>query len=186
MIATEFMEQPKRRRRWHHKKILIPLMALVAAVGLLVWIVHGLNSPAEGSISQTPPNQAQKTDPYAQPGTFNSKYMTFQYPAHFKTVPTKLTGDILETVEYDSTDQSATHIDVEIYKGSTSSDSGVIYRRQHPELYKENDSQQWIEFTKLDGSEDTFFIQHGELETTVSATAPNANLSGEALYVASS
>lgn len=177
-------DRPRRRRHW--KKILIPLLALVLAVGLLIWIIHGLNAPAEGSISQTPPSQAQKADPYAQPGTFNGKYLSFQYPAHFKLINTKITGSYLETVGYSSTDQSGREINVGVYQGSVASDSGVVYRRQHPELYKETDSQLGLEFVKLDGTEDTFFLQHDGLIATVSATAPNANLNGEAYYVASS
>lgn len=175
---------PVHRRHW--KRILIPVIVLAAIAGVLFLIIHAMSSPAVGSLTQTPPNQqAYKPDPYASSGIYNGQYISFTYPAHFKKVPSKLTGDVLETVEYVSTDQSARHIDVGVYRGDVSSDSGVTYRRQHPELYKETSSQQWIEFTRLDGTEDTFFIQHNGLEATVSATAPNANLSGEALFVAS-
>ncbi len=181
---VKYSLMPKHRR--HLKRIIIPAVIILVIAGVLAVIVHNLNAPAEGTLSQTPPNQqAYKPAPYSSPGTYNGKYISFVYPAHFKPVPGKLTGDTLETVEYTSTDNSARHIDVAVDKGSVDADSGVVYRRQHPELYKQSSSQQWLEFTRVDGTEDTFFIQHGEYEATVSATAPNANLNGEALYVAS-
>lgn len=158
----------------------------MVVIGVIVITLHGLNAPAEGTISQTPPSQGQTSDPYVSPGNFNSKYLTFQYPAHFKLTPTRLTGATLETVEYTSSDQSERHIDVAIFKGNVSDDSAVSYRRQHPELYKETTSRSWIEFSRLDGTEDSFFLQHNDLEATVSASAPFANLNGEALFVVSS
>ncbi|MGH7156807.1 MAG: hypothetical protein ACREGG_01695 [Candidatus Saccharimonadales bacterium] len=175
-----------RHKFGRRKKIIFALIPILIAIGVIVLLIHTLNAPAEGTVSQTPPSQAQKTDPYAQSGNYNSKYLTFQYPAHFKLTPTKLTGATLETVEYTSTDQSERHIDVAIFNGNVSSDSGVSYRRQHPELYKETDSRLWTEFSRIDGTEDTFFLQHNDLEATVSATAPFANLNGEALFVVSS
>jgi len=176
--------QARHQRRW--KKILIPLITLVILIVLIVLFIRNLSSPAVGTLSQTPPSQAEKTDPYAKPGNFNSKYLTFQYPAHFKSVPVKITGDYLEITAYSSTDNTSKQINVGVYKGSLSNDSGISYHQQHPELYKEDTSRVGIEFIKLDGTENTFFLAHNGLIAAVSATAAYANLNGEAYYVASS
>jgi hypothetical protein len=178
------INQPRHRRR--RQKIIIPAIILIILIGLVGLTIHSLSSPAVGSIAQGPASQAEKIDPYAKSGHYIGKYISFSYPAHFKSYPSKLTGDILETVSYSSTDQTSKQINLGVYKGSLSGDSGITYRQQHPELYKQNTSRLGIEFTKLDGTEDTFFIQHKDLVASVSATAPYANLYGEAEYVASS
>lgn len=153
---------------------------------MIVMIVKNLNAPAEGNIEQTPPSQAEKLDPYAQSGTYKGKYISFNYPPHYKSVPTKLTGSYLEVVSYHTVDVSGKQINIGVAPGNIASDSGVSYRRQHKELYKEDDSRLGVEFSKIDGTEDTFFIEHNGQLATVSATAPYNDQSGDALFVASS
>jgi hypothetical protein len=167
-------------------RVFIPLLLLVIAVAVVVIAVKNMSSPAQGSITQTPPNQAETIDPYAQSGTYKGKYITFNYPAHYKAVPAKLTGSYLEVADYHTTDSSAKQINVGVSRGSIDGDSGTVFRRQHKELYKENDSRFGVEFTRIDGTEDTFFMEHNGLLTTVSATSPYGGLNGEALFVASS
>ncbi|HXY18003.1 MAG TPA: hypothetical protein VEH48_01105 [Candidatus Nitrosopolaris sp.] len=167
-------------------KYAIPGVILLVIVGLIVLVVRSLSAPAVGSVSQTPPSQSQPTVPYNQPGTYKGQYVSFSYPAHYRPTPTGLSGSYLETVVYSSTDQSQKKIDVGISKGSPSTDGSVIYRQQHPELYRENTSAIWLEFIKLDGTEDTFFLQHGNLEASVSVSSPYGDLGSDALYVASS
>lgn len=174
------------RLAWLKKpRVAVPLLVVILLVAVLVLAVHNMNSPAQGSISEAPASQQEKTDPYANPGTYHGKYISFTYPAHYKKVPSKITGNYLETVDYHTTDDSAKQISVGVYRGSMADDSGVLYRRNHKELYRENDSQIGVEFIKNDGTEDTFFIEHDSLFATVSATAPYGGLIGEALIVAS-
>jgi hypothetical protein len=167
-------------------KVFIPLVVGLFLISLVILAIKNLNTPAVGSVSQTPPTQAAKTDPYSSSGSFSGKYVSFQYPAHYKTVPTKLSGGYLEVVEYHTTDISGKQINIGVSPGSVSDNSGVIFRRQHKELYQENDSRGWVEFTKLDGTEETFFISHNSLLASVSLTAPYKDQSGDALFVASS
>jgi hypothetical protein len=167
-------------------RVAIPSLIILVVIGVIVMVVRNMNAPAQGSINETPASQAEKTTPYAQPGTYNGKYISFGYPAHFKKVPSAKTGNYLEVVGYHSTDTSAKQISIGVYPGSLTNDSGVIYRRGHRQLYRENDSRLGLEFIKLDGTEDTFFIEHAGLIATVSAAAPYGGLNGEALFVASS
>ena len=166
-------------------KVVLAIVLIIMAMGGIV-IAKNLSAPAQGSVAQTPPSQAETIQPYGQPGAFRGKYVAFNFPAHFKPVPTKLSGNYLEVADYHATDESAKQINVGVTPGDINADSGVVYRRQHKELYRETDSKLGVEFTKLDGTEDTFFMGHGGLLASVAATAPYGGLAGEALYVASS
>ena len=162
------------------------LLLIFALLAAAIAIIKNLTAPAVGSISQTPPAQTQPSDPFAQPGTYTGKYISFKYPPHFKKIPSKITGSILEVADYHSLDLTGKQISVGVYRGSIASSSDIQYRRQNSGIYKENDSQKWVEFTKADGTEDTFFLEHSGLLASVSATAPNGGLGNEALFVASS
>jgi hypothetical protein len=147
--------------------------------------IRNLKAPAVGSIDQTPPSKAEATDPYAQPGTFNGKYVSFKYPAHFKAVPSKLSGSYLEVASFHGVDTTGKQINVGVLHGSFNTESAISFRRQHKELYKENTSNLGLEFTRIDGTEDTFFLEHNGLLASVSATAPYNNQAGDAIFVAS-
>jgi hypothetical protein len=138
-----------------------------------------------GTLSQAPQSQAQKVVPYSQPGTYKGKYISFTYPAHYRATASKLTGNYLEIANYTSTDQNFQSISVGVYRGLLSTDGSVNYRQQHPELYSHTTSKLGIEFVKLDGTEDTFFLQHNDLLVTVSVTSTYKNLGTDALFVAS-
>jgi hypothetical protein len=112
--------------------------------------------------------------------------VSFKYPAHYKKVPSKITGSTLEVVSYHSTDSSAKQINVAVYPGNLSGDSSINFRRQNKGVYIESDSQKWIEFTKKDSTEDTFFIENDGKIVTVAFTSPYSDQSGDGIYVASS
>jgi hypothetical protein len=176
----------KRLSLFKRPRVVIPLLFIALVAGLAYLIIKNMSAPADGSIEQTPPAKAEVVDPYAQPGTYKGKYITFRYPAHFKTVPSKLSGSYLEVASYSSIDISGKQISVGVSRGSFDTESSIIYRRQHKNLYRENSSNLGLEFTKLDGTEDTFFLEHGGLIASVSATAPYNNQAGDAVFVASS
>lgn len=167
-------------------KVYVPVVIILAAAAVLIVVIRNMTAPAIGSIDQMPSAQAEKTDPYAQPGTYHGKYIAFRYPAHYKAVPSKLTGSSLEVVDYHATDTTGKQISVSVYRDSLANDSNISFRRQHKDLYIENDTQKWIEFTKKDSTEDSFFFEHSGLVASVSATAPYANQAGDGLFAASS
>lgn len=166
-------------------KVFGPLLIITLLIIGAALIIKNLNAPAVGSVNQTPPAQSVPTDPYAQPGTYNGKYVSFKYPPHFKQISSTLNGSALEIVNYHSTDLAGKQISIGVYRSNIASSGDVQYRREHPELYKENDSRLGVEFTKTDGTEDTFFLEHNGLLASVSATAPSGGLAGEAFFVAS-
>jgi hypothetical protein len=187
-MKIEVSDKPaaKAKRRWWRqpKKIIIILVVLIV-LGALVSIVNGLHSPAVGSINQTPPAHAEVIDPYSQPGTYNGKYISFTYPPHYKITPSKPSGNLIEVAEYHSTGLTFTQINVAVQRENLNDDSGLIYRQKHPELYSQNSSKIGLEFKKLDGTEDTFFLQHDGLVATVSVTSPGGNTGTDALFVGS-
>lgn len=175
------------RLSWLKKpRLAIPLVIVILIIAAVVLAIMNMNEPAQGSINQTPQAAAEKTDPNAQPGAYRGKYISFSYPARFKAVPDALNGSYLEVNEYHSTDGTGKLINIGVYKGDISTDGGVAYRRLNKKLYRENDSRLGVEFTKVDGTEDTFFIEHNGLLATISATAAGGGLNGEAYFVASS
>lgn len=167
-------------------RVWVPLLTCALAAGLVILVVHNMSSPAEGSIDQTPPSQAETAAPYSQPGRYKGKYVSFAYPAHFKISPSKPGAQDLETVFLSSTDVSGRHIAVEVRKGSLADDSDALYRQRSPSLYQQTSSRLGLEFTKKDGTDDTFFIAHGDMVASISASAPSNILNGEAQFVASS
>jgi len=166
-------------------KVFIPLAIVILIAAGLILTIRSLKAPAVGSIDQSPPTKAEVTDPYAQPGTFSGKYVSFKYPAHYKAVPSKISGSYLEVASYHSVDITGKQINVGVLRSSFDTESAISYRRQHKELYKENSSSLGLEFTKIDGTEDTFFIEHNGLLASVSATAPYYDQAGDAIFVAS-
>ena len=167
-------------------KVFVPILIIIVLLAAAVAIIKNLTAPAVGSISQTPPAQSQPADPYAQAGTYTGKYISFKYPPHFKKVPSETTGSVLEVADYHSLDLTGKQISIGVYRDSIANSSDIQFRRQRSDIYKENDSQKWVEFTRGDGTEDTFFLEHSGLLASVSATTPNGGLNGEASFVASS
>jgi len=166
-------------------KFFLPFLAFGLLIVFVFITVRNMSEPAEGNIQQIPLAQAEKVEPFAQPGSFKGKYISFKFPAHYKRIPATLSGSYLEVDSYHSTDTTGRQINIGVAKGSIASDAGVSFRRQHKELYKENTSNIGLEFSKLDGTEDSFFIEHNDMLATISATAPYDNQAGDALFVAS-
>lgn len=167
-------------------KVYVPAVIILAVAAILIIVIRNMTAPAVGNIDQTPPAKAEAVDPYAKPGNFSGKYISFNYPARFKKVPSKLTGSYLEVIDFHSTDSTGKLISIGVLPGSISNSGDIQFRRQQKSVYTENDSQKWLEFTKNDGTEDTFFMEHNGLLASVSATAPYNNQAGDALFVASS
>ncbi|HSX45957.1 MAG TPA: hypothetical protein VLG27_03070 [Candidatus Saccharimonadia bacterium] len=144
---------------------------LVVAV-LVASIVHSLDSPAYGTI--TPPKpEKQKNAP--SPKTYEGKSVSFRYPATYVVISTQKSGNDLEDIRLatvDSTDRAVKDAVITIYRGTLVNDSGVNFRRLHPTIYKESDSNDALVFSKSqDGSEYTGFMAHDGDVASVSLTA---------------
>jgi hypothetical protein len=147
--------------------VLVPLIIIIIAV-------KGLGSPAQGSISQTPASQAEPTDPYAQQGHYSGKYFNFIYPPHYKKINSQLSGTYLEVIELANTDHSGRHITIGVRPGNLNDDSGITYRKQHPEIYHQEPRTIYgLSFSSnTPEAERITFMQHNNLLATVSVTAP--------------
>jgi hypothetical protein len=158
-----------------YKKTSITLLVLVLLVGGIVTFVHALNAPAVGSLNQTPPAKAEVVDPYAEPGNYKGKYLGFDYPAHYRKTDTKTSGSYLEVVNYYSTDHTQKSISVGVMKGSLDSESGISFRKSHPETYTaEARTKDSVAFdSKTGGNERTVYVQHGEYIANISVSTPN-------------
>jgi hypothetical protein len=159
-------------------KIFVSLLIVFVIIAVVFLTFKNMNAPAEGTIAQTPPSKQAIQDPYSNPTKYNGKYIRFTYPAHFKKIPSQLSGSYLEVDEFSGTDFSAKHLTIGVMPGSLSSDSAVTYRKQRPEIYKAlPESRYGIGFTSsANGSEETAFTQHGNLVASVSETTPAQNV----------
>src|SRR3954454_23868209 len=93
-------------------KVFVPLLVVLILISAAILAVHNLNAPAVGQISQQPPAKAERIDPYANPGSYAGKYLSFTYPAHYKVVPSQKTGALLDVVSLYATDQTSKQISV--------------------------------------------------------------------------
>ena len=170
------------------RKFFIPVAIIVLFLIAVYLSVRNLNAPAEGTINQTPPDKLEKIDPYANPGTYNGKYISFTYPAHYKKVPSVLTGSYLEVVDFYTTNQNGRQISVGVMPGSLADNSGVDYRKQHTELYTANPrTQNSQSFSAKSGAEVDDFIEHGGMVVSIAITSQNpADLSEDYSTIVSS
>ncbi len=151
------------------------LLIFLVFMGALVLGVKNLNKPAQGTINQTPPAKAEAQDPYANPSKYKGKYISFTYPAHYKTVPSQLSGPILEVARFHSTDQSSKQISVEVLDENIKDDSGIKLRRSQPGTYQEEPrtaSGIVIFNSTASGAERTAFVPHQDKVATISITSP--------------
>jgi hypothetical protein len=156
-------------------KVFVPLLVVLILISAAILAVHNLNAPAVGQISQQPPAKAERIDPYANPGSYAGKYLSFTYPAHYKVVPSQKTGALLDVVSLYATDQTSKQISVGVMRENIADDSGIRLRRQEKDKYVEMPRTKTgaVEFTSTaNGSEITAFVPHQDLVASFSITAP--------------
>jgi hypothetical protein len=174
-MARFEIDQARKTPIYKKPKLLIPILIIGLLIVATILAVKNLNAPAEGTINQTPPLSAEKQDPYANPANYAGKYVSFTYPAHYKKVPTQVTGNYLEVVGFYATDQSGKQISVGVLKEGINEDSGVKLRRQQSNKYREQPRTQSgvvIFKSTASGNESTAYIPHGDKVATVSLTSP--------------
>lgn len=166
------MHQPSNRRRL---KVAVPIVAvLVVIIGIAVFAISHLSAPAVGQVSQKPADKTLPADPYAEPQNYEGKYISFTYPAHYKKLPTKLTGSYLEVDDFYTTIQNGRQISIGVMPGSLADSSAISYRKQHPELYTALPRTQYSQsFLAKSGLEQTDFIQHNNLLVSVTISSQN-------------
>lgn len=185
MEGAREVSQASRRR-----KLLKPLLFIVAVLLVFAFVLHNLKSPAIGTINQTPPQHAEAADPYANPAKFSGKYISYTYPAHYRKIPSTLTGSYLQVDDYYATDRSQKQISIGVTQENLNSDTGFILRKQHPETYTQEPmtrSGAYIFSSGVNGSEKTAFVSHSGYVASITLSAPgNWDLSQDLQTIISS
>jgi hypothetical protein len=170
MEGAQGESRTSRRRR-----LLKPLVFIIAVLAVFALVVHNLKSPAVGTINQTPPSKAENTDPYANPVKFSGQYIGYTIPSHYKKVPSTLTGSYLQVDDYYASDQSQKQISVGVTKEDLNSDTGFVLRKQHADTYTQEPmtrSGAHVFSSTSNGAEKVAFVSHGEYVVSISVTAP--------------
>ena len=166
---------PEVSRISRRRKLLKPLVVLMAVILILSLVIHNLKSPAIGTINQTPPDKAETQDPYATPMKLTGEYISYSVPAHYRKVASTTTGSYLQVDAFYATDQSQKQISVGVSKEDLNTDTGFSLRKQHPATYTQEPmtrSGAYIFDSSADGAEKTAFVSHGAYVASISLTAP--------------
>jgi hypothetical protein len=161
-------------RRKLKLKLIIPLLIVGILVVAAVLFVKNMNGPAEGTVAYKSQSEPPIKPTSSTPKKYDGKYISFTYPEHYKVAASPPTnGGYLEIISLSNTDHSGKYVSIGVLRESLTNDSGVNYRKGHPELFKQTVSAPYkIVFTGIGATaEQTGFIGHNGLVTTVSITA---------------
>jgi hypothetical protein len=168
-------EKTNKSKQKFKPKIITPLLAVVVLVILVALFIKNMNGPSVGSIAYTNSSQsAIKPTTANVPKKYDGKYINFTYPEHYKIVPSPpLNGGYVEIVSLESTDHTGKDISIGVIKETLSNDSGINYRKGHPELYRQTEfSPNKVVFAGIGSTaEQTGFIAHNGFVATVSIVA---------------
>jgi hypothetical protein len=173
------MHLPRFRLGWSRRRKVIAGVVVVIAVliGGTITIVKILNSPATGTITQVAVPTSQTTTTSNKPGSFSDKFLSFTFPSNLKVIASQKSVGYLDIVNLYSNDNDHTseHVAISIMNEILANDSGVNYRRLHPEIYKESNTANMVIFVSIaNGYEKTGYITRGNQLTSVSVTAPGS------------
>jgi hypothetical protein len=143
------IQKPKNRRRWKFIAAVVILLLIIAPVAVFI---KNMNGPAQGAVAYT---------------------SSITYPDHYKIVPSQQSNGYKETISLTDTDHSGKYITIGVLKESLNNDSGISYRRSHPELYKiiASGADKAIFSGTSSAAEMTGFIAHEGYVATISITA---------------
>jgi hypothetical protein len=167
-------EEAKQTTKSKRPKFILAILVLLVIAAVVALIIKNMSGPAEGSISNTPVNQsAIKPGENNQPKKYDGQYISFNYPSHYATAPSQKSSGYLEIASLINTDHSGKYVSIGVLKESLGNDSGINYRKGHPQIYKViSSTPDKIVFSgAAQGSEQTGFFAHGGLVTTISVTA---------------
>jgi hypothetical protein len=170
-MGEEKSKKAKSRRRF---RIILPLFFLLLIMAAIGLFVKNMNGPAEGTVAYKSQSEPPIKPTSSTPKKYDGKYIGFTYPEHYKVVAKPPTnGGYLEIISLDNTDHTGKYISVGVIRENIMNDSGVGYRKGHPELFKQTlASPDKIVFAGTSTSaEQTGFLAHNGLVATISVTA---------------
>jgi hypothetical protein len=161
------------------KRTILSLVVIAVVVGAAVALtIKILDSPATGTIITPTANSTVLNTLPKGPQAYSDKYIGFDYPPTLTVTNSSKDISSVDVVNLYSarTDHSNEHVAVAITHETLASDSGLKYRRDHPELYKEESLPSGMAVFSSDknGHEKTGFIAHGDSVLSVSITVPGS------------
>jgi hypothetical protein len=160
-----------------HPKVFIPLIIILLIIAAFVSAIVHLNSPAEGTVINSPQNDSQNN---SQADAANQNYsdstLSFQYPGKFEVKPAQANPGYIDTISLITKQRHDEFVSIGVYKSTLANDSGVRFRTDRPQEYKVVSSTSGeMVFSKNDSREYTGFLQRGENVVSISFTSVSAN-----------
>jgi hypothetical protein len=170
-------------------KVMVGVVILLLVMAAFVMALHNLNSPAQGTVTtQNTDSQPTATSGSKENKQYSGAAITFNYPSKFVIQTNPKSPGYLDSVNLITSGRRDEYAAMSVTKDTFDTDSGISYRRNHPDLYKTNlKSSNSIVFTKLDSTELTGFFQHGDMTASISLTSVSAkDLSADYVVIADS
>ncbi|MBA3757842.1 hypothetical protein H0X09_03185 [Candidatus Saccharibacteria bacterium] len=169
---------PKARKHLTRRRIKISaiLSPVFVVAGILYFSLSAMNSPAVGSVKKINiPNTDPALADVPKDGLFDGKYVSFSYPEGYTDLKQKPTGTYVEIASLGGPGKANKQITVGVSKDSLKNSSGVIFRRQNKDIYKEeSEPNNSLVFTSSkNGYERITFIARGDLMASVSVLSPS-------------
>jgi hypothetical protein len=154
-------------------KVILSLVVILLVLTAIVTALRNLNSPAHGTVAtQNTASQPAATSSLKENKEYSGAAITFSFPSKFEISPSTKSPGYLDSVSLITSDRRDEYAAISVTKDTFDTDSGISYRRNHPDLYKTNlKSSNSIVFTKLDSTELTGFFQYGDKLASVSLTS---------------
>jgi uncharacterized protein (UPF0333 family) len=168
----ESNEEPKLKPK-RKFKLLFTGAILILIIIAIAFFIKSMNGPAEGTITYASSKQSIQKPTQTAAHKYDGKYISFTYPAHYKVVPSQQSSGNLEIVSLDNTDHTGKYISIGVLKEVLTNDSGVNYRKLHPDLYKQLTSapDKIVFIGTAQAAEQTGFLAHNGYVVTISVTA---------------
>ncbi len=164
---------------WHklkrRKKLPLALSAVATFSLAIIFLVHSFNSPAVGTINSVLSSRTENSPMAQKPSEqYDGKYVSFSYPAQYKPAESNLSGNFLEVYRLYDNGLSSRSITVGVMRETLENDSGLNFRRNHPDIYQSQTSPAGsaIFVSHQNGFERTVYISHGGLVLSLSALDP--------------
>jgi len=158
-------------------KVSIPLLIAILVIAAVATAIRNLNSPAQGTIT-TPISDTSASQIKSRPAykTYSDPVVSFNYPSIYDAEAGQKSSGYLDVIELRKTQQRTEFASIGVYPGSLANESGINYRRVHPELYKlAPTSDGSVLYSKTDSTEYTGFWQKGPDVVTISFTSVGAH-----------
>lgn len=168
----------KTRKHLNKRRVKVAVFGVpVFTLGVVVYIsINAMHSPAVGTVKQVSAQQATK---HAQAvevdGFHNGKLINFSYPPGYTRLKQKLSGNYLEVVGLGGPRKANRQITVGVSRDSLENNSGIVFRRQHMDIYKEEKLKAGgVVFTSSkSGYERMAFIEHEDMLASVAVVSPS-------------